>query len=190
MWHGTTVFTTDNVPHVRGQARRPTATSLASSKRKLLFHPKTKAKQNELTWSVKRDELNKCIYKNQSKLLTCKPKLELECDQMSNSPKLILQLHPYGAEDDANEHVTVKVLIDLPKKCRLHSETEIELTIGAMEDDNSTGTWIGPLRKKCEPITKSFFYVKKFISHLKLKNTSCKHVQIIAYTNLALETSL
>lgn len=170
--------------------RRPASSSVVSSNTgKLLFHPKTKAKQNELAWSVKRDVLNKYIYKNQSKLLTCKPKLELESDQASNSPKLILQLYPYGAEDDANKHVTVKVLVDLPRKCKLHSETEIELTIGAMEDD-STGAWIGPLKKKCEPITKSFFYVKKFISHLKLKNSSCKYVQIIAHTNLALETSL
>ena len=144
---------------------------------------------NKLVWPVKRDKLNKCIYKNTSTLLTCKAKLELIplSDQDKGPlPKLQLLLHPYGTEEDGNTFVTAKVMIEFPSKCRLHSETRIDFQICAREGDahSGIGVEIGRLKSTREKITQSFFYVKEFISHEDLKNANCEYVYVTATVNL------
>ena len=157
----------------------------------MLFHGKPRPKlvePNKLVWPVKRDKLNKCIYKHKTKLLTCKVNLELVSDHDSGPiPKLSLQLHPYGIEEDANKCVTAKVSIELPKKCHLHSETRIEFQISAREDDTSSGSEIGQVQIRKEQITQNFFYVKKLITHQDLKNSQCNYVQVCAMAKLVFD---
>ena len=120
-------------------------------------------------------------------MLTCKTKLELlpKFDKDSHPlPKLTLELHPYGSEEDANTAVTAKVTIEFPKKCRIHSERRINFCIQAREDDGHSGSLIGPLQTRQEKITQNFFYVKGFIVHEDLKNSQCDYVQVIAKVEL------
>ena len=149
--------------------------------KQVLFHDKPKPRlvePNKLVWPVKRDKLNKCIYKHKMKLLTCKVNLELVSDYDSGPiPKLSLQLHPYGTEEDGNKCITAKVSIELPKKCRLHSDTRIEFQISAREDDTSSGR---EMKRWKEQITQKFFYVKEFITYQDLKNSQHKYVQVCA----------
>ena len=153
-----------------------------------LFPISTKPKaKNEVLWAIKRDRLNKCIYKLTSKMMTCKTKLELLPKSDEDSlplPKVILELHPYGTEEDANTAVTAKVTIEFPKKCRIHSERKINFCIHAREDDAHSGTLIGPIQTRQEKITQNFFYVKGFIIHEDLKNSQCDYVQVIAKVEL------
>ena len=135
---------------------------------------------NKLIWPIRRDKLDKCIYKHTSKLKTCKTKLELVPHQdYGPPPKFILQLHPYGSEEDGNKYITAKVTIEFPKKCRLHSKTEIQFRVSAREDDPTTGKVIGKEQTQ-EKVTQSFFYIKKFIPHEALKNSHCNYMYVIA----------
>ena len=151
----------------------------------VLFPTKSKVlhpEPNQVIWPIKRDKLNKYIYKHTSKLKACKAKLELVPDQDNYGPlpKFVLQLHPYGSEEDSNKYITAKVTIERPKKCRLHSETKIEFQLSAQEDDPSTGREIGHKKAQQEQVTQSFFYIKEFISHEELKNSHCNLIYIIA----------
>ena len=156
--------------------------------KQILFPVKPKVihpEPNEVIWPVKRDKLNKYIYKHTSRLKTCKAKLELMPDQDNYGPlpKFVLQLHPYGSEEDSNKYITAKVTIERPKKCRLHSETKIEFQLSAQEDDPSTGRELGRKKVQQEQVTQSFFYIKEFISHEELKNSHCEHIYVIAVVN-------
>ena len=141
---------------------------------------------NQVIWPVKRDKLNKYIYKYTSKRKACKAKLELvpHRDNYGPLPKFVLQLHPYGSEEDSNKYITAKVTIEFPKKCRLLSRTKIEFQISAREDDPSTGREIGLKKTQQEQVTQSFFYIKEFISHEELKNSHCNHIYVIAAVRL------
>lgn len=155
-----------------------------------LFHTKPKPRliePNKLVWPVKRDKLNKYIYKHKAKLLRCKLNWELTSSEhrIGPSPKLSLQLHPYGAEEDSNKFITAKVSIE-SSRCRLHSDTRIRFIISAREGDSTSGAQIGRLQEKREQITKSFFYIKQFIDHQDLKNLSCDYIQVIASATLIL----
>ena len=151
-----------------------------------IFHSTTKPlpkliSPNKLEWPIKRDKLNKYIYKQKTKLLKCKAHLEVTPDQGSGpQPKIFIQLHPYGAEEDSNKCISVKASIELPRKCQLHSETEIEFEISARElQTQASGAEIGPLKRKHEQITRNFFYIKGFITHEALKNSQCDYIQIL-----------
>ena len=151
------------------------------------FLVKPRAKQvepNKFIWPIKREKLNKYIYKHTSRLLTCKSKLELipPNDKIRGPlPKLCLQLHPYGTEEDDNRCVTAKVMIEHPKtKCQLHSDTMIEFVISAREGDAHSGAEIGRIRTKQKLVTQSHFYVKGIITHKSLKKSSSDYVQIEA----------
>ena len=168
------------------QATQPTS-------RWRIFHstpkPRPKlVKPNELVWPVKRSKLNKYIYKKKTKLLTCKTNLEVMTDHGSGpNPKICVQLHPFGVEEDANKSVTVKVSIELPRKCQLHSETEIEFKVSAREIDSrasSSEAEIGPLKIRREQITRNFFYIKGFITHETLKDSLCDYVQVMISAKL------
>ena len=147
-----------------------------------VIHPEP----NQVIWPVKRNKLNKYIYKHIHKLKTCKVKLELIPDQDNSGPlpKFTLQLHPYGCEEDSNRCITAKVTIDYPKKCRLLSKTKIEFQISAREDDPSTGREIGHKKTQQVQVTQSFFYIKEFISHEELKNSHCNQIYVIAAVKL------
>ena len=152
-----------------------------------LLHSKPKPRliePNKLVWPIKRDKLNKYIYKHKTKLLKCKLNWELTSEhEIGPSPKLSLQLHPYGAEEDSNKFITAKVSIE-SRRCRLHSDTTIGFIISARESDPTSGAQIGKLREKYEQITKSFFYIKQFIDHQDLKNSPCDYIQVIASATL------
>ena len=158
-----------------------------SKSKRISFLGKPRAKQvepNKVIWPIKREKLNKYIYKHTNKLLTCKSRLELipPNDKIRGPlPKLCLQLHPYGTEEDGNRCVTAKVMIENPKnKCQLHSDTMIEFVISAREDDAHSGAEIGRIRTKQKLVTQSHFYVKGIITHESLKKSSSDYVQIEA----------
>ena len=139
---------------------------------------------DELVWPVKRSKLNKYIYKRKLKLLTCKTSLEVTGDGVEGrSPKISIQLHPYGAEEDRNISVTMKVALELPRKLQLHSESEIEFKVHAKERQNGSSCGdsaleLAPSKVVREKVTRNFFYIKEFIKHEALKNSSCEYVQV------------
>ena len=142
-------------------------------------------KPNQLVWPIKRDKLNKYIYKRKLKLLTCKLSLEVMSDRhIGPGPKLLLQLHPYGTEEDSNRYVTVKVSIELPRKCQLHSETEIGFQISARELKDHESRELGRLQRRQEQVTRNFFYIKGFITHEALKESHCNYIQVIVSAQL------
>ena len=100
----------------------------------------------------------------------------------------MVQLHPYGSEEDGNKFVTAKVTIEFPKKCRLHSKRRIEFKISANEDyidgRSGSGVLIGRLKSQREKVTQNFFYVKQFINHDDLKNSQCEYIQVTASVEL------
>ena len=136
-------------------------------------------KPHELVWPIKRDKLNKYIYETKytKKSLICKHKLELETGIHSGPrPKLKLELHPYGLEEDRNENVTITVHVERPKNCDLHSSTEIRISLSVLESD--TGELIGQQSMMDESIRSSYFLVKKFVSHESIKKSRCDFVEV------------
>ena len=167
-----------------------------AKKKHTLFLLKPKAKlvgPNKVTWQVKRDKLNKYIYKHTSRLLPCKAKLELipPHDKVRGPlPKLYLYLHPYGAEEDENKCVTAKVVIEHPKgKYPLDSKTMIEFVVTAREGDGDSGVQIGRV-SATEKLLTSFFYLKKVISHERLKTSQSVYIQIQATVNIVESSSI
>ena len=154
--------------------------SWLSSKLHLRSKSQTKLiKPNELVWPIKRDKLNKYIYESKytKKSLQCKHKLELESGIRNGPiPKLKLELHPYGLEEDRNENVTITVHIERPKHCKLHSSTEVRITLSTR--DAVSGEQIGEPCTKREPIRSSYFLVKKFVSHESIKRSRCDFVEV------------
>ena len=136
-------------------------------------------KPNELIWPIKRDKLNKYIYETKyaKKSIMCKHKLELDTGVHSGPrPRLKLELHPYGLEEDRNEHVTITVHVERPKHCDLHSSTEIRIILSLVESE--TGERIGQQRTMDESIRSSYFLIKKFVSHELIKKSHCDFVEI------------
>ena len=178
---GTNSRTTNALPGAPASKAKPNRIHVFFPAKPKTRHPEP----NQITWPVKRDKLNKCIYKHTSKLKTCKEKLELvpDRDNCGPLPKFTLQLHPYGSEEDENRHITAKVTIDFPKKCRLLSKTKIEFEISAREDNSSTGRELGH-KKTQEQVTQSFFYIKEFITHEELKKSHCNYIYVIAAVTL------
>ena len=139
--------------------------------------------------------MNKYIYKKKTKLLTCKLSLDVTSDHSGSlcgpCPRVSIQLHPYGAEEDSNKCVSMKVSIELPKKCQLHSETEIEFQVSARELQKDASILseavLGPLQRRRELITRNFFYVKGFITHEALKNSNCDFVEVFVSAKLIMK---
>ena len=171
-----------------------TATASSGSRWRLLL-PKPAPKPHldgpdKLEWRVKRSKLNKYIYKGKSKLLTCKASLEVAVDRgEGQSPKITIQLDPYGAEEDSNKCVTMKVSLELPKKRQLHSESEIEFKVHAKECQNNLSNSVsefelGRSQVVREKVTRNFFYIKEFIKHEALKSSTCEYVTVSVRVSL------
>ena len=121
----------------------------------------------------------------------CKTKLELVPLSEEDSgplPKLMVQLHPYGSEEDENRFITAKVTIEYPKKCRLLSHRKLEFKISAREEDidgqPGSGIKIGKSQSQLEEVTRNFFYVKQFIDHDDLKRSQCDYIIVTASVEL------
>ena len=149
---------------------------------KLHRRSKPKAKlirPDELVWPIKRDKLNKYIYESKyaKKPLQCKHKLELESGTGTGScPKLKFELYPFGLEEDGNEYVTIKVHVEQPKHCQLHSSTEIQMTLNIF--DCESGDQIGEPYVMYESIRSSYFLIKRFVHHDLIKKCRCDFVEV------------
>lgn len=149
---------------------------------KLHRRSKPKAKlirPDELVWPIKRDKLNKYIYgsKYAKKPLQCKHRLELESGTGTGScPKLKFELYPFGLEEDENEYVTIKVYVEQPKHCHLHSATEIQMTLNVF--DCESGDQIGEPYIMYESIRSSYFLIKRFVHHSLIKKCRCDFVEV------------
>ena len=166
------------------------ATNIVPTKKqripKLLFTRSRLYKPHEeLVWRVKRDKLNKMIYKHKDKSIACSDKIELETDRVGPHPKLILRLHSYGIEEDQNENVTLEVRIERSKKTgssSMHSLTEVEVCVRGEDVDG--GRVIGGGRKVRESVRSSYFFIKRFISHQELKKSRSEYIEIRATAKL------
>ena len=172
----------DSIPH---SARGTTASyQLKKSWFATRLHRRSKPQAkliqpNELVWLIKRDKLNKYIYepKYANKPLQCKHKLELESGTgIGSCPKLKFDLHPYGLEEDQNEYVTIKVHVELPKHCNLHSSTEIQITLNIF--DCESGDQIRQPYVKYESIRSSYFLIKEFVHHDLIKRSRCDFIEV------------
>ena len=131
-----------------------------------------------LTWSVKRDHLNKPIFRHQDSC-TIEWKKKVEVDVGSGNiynPKLIFILHPYGLEEDRQKYVTLEVRIDVPKKApKLKEATCVKLTLTVSETGGRT--------LKEHELTKNLnlrvFYQHKFVSHRILRESHSDFIDII-----------
>ena len=135
--------------------------------------------QHELEWKVNMHDINKLIYnhKHIGKYLSCPTKITVES---GDGLKVVLQLriHPFGVEEDENKNVTFEVVIDQPKKRRLHSEARLLVQVSA---ECEKQILCSP-RKERKDANLSYFYIKGFISHEQLKNSvrySRKDINVI-----------
>lgn len=168
--------------------------SLVTSKKQrtkpafLFSRPRLIKQHQELLWQVKRDKLNKMIYKHKAnKYISCSDKIELESDHSGPHPKVTLNLCPYGAEEDQNENVTLKIVIEQSKKTGagcLHSSTKVEVCVCAY--DMEKDAVIGEEYRVQESVRSSFFFVKGFISHHELKKSHSEYIAIRAKAKLIL----
>ena len=139
----------------------------------------------EIEWPIKRNKLNRIIYEQSDKSLTCPYKLELDGGLGVSNPKLTLYVHPYGCEDDCNVSVTLEVGIEIssrPKKAqRLDSRAEVEVRVRA--DDRERKVTFGN-RVARESVRLNYFFIKGFLSHQELKQSHSEHIVIIISANL------
>lgn len=138
----------------------------------------------EIEWQIKRSKLNKIIYEQVDKFLTCPYKLELDGGLGASNPKLTLHVHPYGREDDTNVNMTLEVGIEIstrPKAQRLDSRAEVEVKLRA--EDKETGRIFGS-KEVQESVRLNYFFIKGFLSHQDLKLSHCEHVVIIVSATL------
>lgn len=138
----------------------------------------------EIEWQIKRSKLNKIIYEQSDKFLTCPYKLELEGGLGASNPKLTLYVHPYGCEDDCNVSITLEVGIEIstrPKAQRLDSRAEVE--VGVRAENRETMAVLGKRLVK-ESARLNYFFIKGFLSHQELKLSHCEYIVIIVSANL------
>ena len=134
---------------------------------------------------IKRSKVNKVVYEQTDKFLTCPYRLELDGGLGSSNPKLTLYVHPYGLEEDSNESVTCEVRIEMPSRpCvqRLHSQAEVEVNIKAETKEKKEV--LGRQRVVRESVRLNYFFVKGFISHQSLKQSHSDYIIITVSANL------
>lgn len=141
---------------------------------------RSKSHQRGLLWSVKRNELNKAIYKHkEKKMVECPKKLELDVGHgSSHNPKISLALHPYGLERDKQRYVTLEVRIDVSKKApKLSSSAKVRFSVSAADGDENKQLNECVVEKD---ILLREFYVHEFISHEALRESRSKVIEIKA----------
>ena len=171
----------DSIPHYATGTTAPTA---KKSKFAAKLHRRSKLKAklikpDELVWPIKRDKLNKYIYESKyaKKPLQCKHKLELESGTGTRfCPKLKFELYPFGLEEDQNEYITIKVYVEQPKHCTLHSSTVIQITLNIFDCDS--GDQIRQAFVFYESIRSSYFLIKQFVHHDLIKKSRCEFIEV------------
>ena len=146
--------------------------------------------RKEIEWHIKRSKLNKVIYEQTDKYMTCPFKMELDSGSGGSHPKLILYVHPYGVEEDSNKNVTLEVAIEVaarPKIQRLHSSAEVEVRVRAEDKDKKEV--FGKCRTVRESMRFKYFFIKGFIGHHELKQSHSDYVVFIISANLITPTS-
>ena len=91
------------------------------------------SRDRAVTWSIKRKKLNEVIYSHKKeKLFEFPQQFELETGG-KYPPRLTLYLHPYGYEEDAQENLTLTVLLDISAKCLISSLAMIRVEVVAKD---------------------------------------------------------
>lgn len=138
----------------------------------------------EIEWPIRRSKLNKIIYEQTDKYLTCPYKMELDGGLGNSNPKLTLYVHPYGREEDVNRSVTLEVGIEIssrPKTQRLDSRAEVEVSVKA--EDKERKVEFGK-RLVRESLRLNYFFIRGFMSHQELKLSHSETIVIVISTNL------
>ena len=142
--------------------------------------------QHTFKWDLKRNTLNKKIYKHKEKeRITCKKKLELDAGCVGANPRLVFHLIPYGLEDDAGKSATLEIEVEISRKTRMsmHSATNIRLSVFAQEvkEDGKVLTRHDNIEQS---IDVSRFFISQFLTHECLKHSRCDQIQIQASAEL------
>ncbi len=138
----------------------------------------------EIEWPVKRNKLNKIIYEQKDKHLTCPYRLELDGGLKGSNPKLTLHIHPYGQEGDRNCNITLEVGIEIPTQPntqRLDSHAEVEVNVKAEDAERKV---VFGRRTVRESIRLNYFYLKGFVSHQELKQSHSNQILFTISANL------
>ena len=160
--------------------KRPGSGSKMSRLKKPLIRTRSKRLARDLSWTVKRNKLNKAIYEHkENKTIECTKKLELDVGHGSGNPKLSVILHPYGLEGDKRRHVTLEVHIDVSKKApKLSSGAMIRFSVSA--SDTGENRQLIEVSVEKDVLLREF-YVYEFISHEALKESRSETIEIKAY---------
>ena len=147
----------------------------------------------EVEWKEKVNDINKLIYdhKHIGKFLPCPWKIAVDGKDGLPGIKIIVNLHPYGLEEDENKYVTIEVVIELPKKHRLPSEAK--LSIKALARSDKTRRQLGE-KEAIANLNLSYFYIKGFISHEPLRESlklyGNENVFVTVKTEMILQTTV
>ena len=145
----------------------------------------------EVEWKEKLNDINKLIYdhKHIGKFLPCPWKIAVEGKDGLPGLKIIVNLHPYGLEEDENKYVTLEVVIEQPKKHRLPSEAK--LSFKALAKGDKTKRQLGE-KGAVVHLNLSYFYIKGFISHKRLRESlklyGNENVFVTVKTEMILQT--
>ena len=143
----------------------------------------SKSSSQELKWLLKRNDLNKAIYKHkENKCFTSSDKLELDVGCGKANPKLVFKLYPYGLEQDCGKNTTLEVEIELPKKCtRLPSSATLKLRVTALDCKEAQNITSHGVEKSMELRR---FVILGFVTHDDLKNSHSDLIEIQASAEL------
>lgn len=164
-----------------------TTRSRSNQWRKLALTRK-QSRDSVLRWQIKRNLLNKAIYKHkENKCYTCSEKLELDAGHGGKAnPRLIFKLYPYGLDRDRKTNVTLHVEIDVPRKCpRLADSTQLRLSVVAYDLNESRK--LGEEQVVEKQANLRDFLLHSFITHDSLKNSHSDHIEIQASAELLIE---
>ena len=151
-----------------------------------LAKPQSTKPKHGLNWDLKRNRLNKTIYKHkEQKRITCKKKLELDAGCGGANPRLVFHLIPYGLEDDAGKSATLEIEVEISRKTRMsmHSATNIRLSV-FVQEMKEDGEVLARHHNIEQSIDMSRFFISQFLTHECLKHSRCDQIQIQASAEL------
>lgn len=152
--------------------------------RKRLLKKLTGGRSNpssSVSWSVRRKKINEAIYEHQKdKLIKCPKKLELE-NGGKHPPKLTLYLHPYGYEGDAQQNLTLAIILDVSVRCNLPSSAVVYMTVTAKE--TTGGRQLNTAIVDC-PVNARITRYQSFLSHKELRELECEGIDFTVSARL------
>ena len=146
--------------------------------------------QHSIRWVLKRNKLNKAIYKHkENKRITCPTKLELDAGCGGANPRLVFHLVPYGLETDSGKNATLEIEIEVPKKCsRMHSATKVKVSVSVRElKEEKFLARHGGVEKS---MNLRQFLIPQFVTHGNLKDSHCDQIEIHASAELIMYSKL